>query len=757
MSRRRPLLNGSLPALTATAAAIGLLLTPAVRAQEAAAPPAATASAPEPAEPAKAAPAPKVEQVVITATRRREPIREVPMAVDTLSASELEKSGAQNLTDYLSAQPGVEVQSWGGTGLGAIAVRGVTTGDQTSATVGTYIDDTAFGSSTAYALGSTTALDMGLLDLNHIELLRGPQGTLYGAGAMGGVLKYVTNDPDASEFFGSLSAGGRYTEHGEWGNTVNGILNVPLKEDTAAMRVAAFRDQVAGYVDVVGPAAAKDVNGGTTTGGRIAFLLEPTSRFRVRLTATTQDIERDGTDYVDYDGATGRPIHGDLTKQLFVAEPYSVKIDLASADLEYDFGSARFNSVTAWQHNRVNHRIDDSAVLVPALAAAGLELGTTPFDQSVDLKKTTQEFRLTSAAGQPIEWLAGLWFDDERASNDQLVTSTLPDGSEGPDLAQAAQPSIYREYAAYGDLTWNATPRLALTAGARVARNEQTYTQRSDGLLFGGLTELTGDSEETSETWLGTARYALTPESNAYVRIASGYRPGGPNAVVRDPVTGDPLAPTTFEHDSLWSYEAGYKAELADKSLAFEAAVYDVEWSNIQQFYAVNNISVIVNAGDARVKGLELGSTWRPDARWNLHGSVAAVDARLVQDAPGLASSGARLPLTPEFSGTVGATFAFALGGHASYATLDEHYTGERNAGYDGSATAPNYHLPAYWLTNLSAGIDFGRMDIALFVRNAFDARGQAAASTGMFASGGPVQVSPVLPRTVGVTFTGRF
>ena len=176
--------------LTSTALAVAALFPPAAFAQAAA--PSAAASAPA----AAASTTQATQTIYVTATRRREPAREVPMQVDRLSADDLENSGAKNLIDYLAAQPGVDVKTGGGAGVGAVSIRGVTTGDQTIPTVGIYIDDVAYGSSSAFAAGSQTALDMSLLDLNHIEVLRGPQGTLYGASAMGGVVKYVTNEPE---------------------------------------------------------------------------------------------------------------------------------------------------------------------------------------------------------------------------------------------------------------------------------------------------------------------------------------------------------------------------------------------------------------------------------------------------------------------------------------------------------------------------------------------------------------------------------
>ena len=710
-------------------------------------------------QPAAAAPAPaasepeSVQSVTVTANRRREPAREVPMQVNVLSAEQLSQSGARSLSDYLANQPGIDVKTAGGAGLGAVNIRGVSTGDQTVSTVGTYIDDVAFGSSSAFLLGQTTALDMALLDLNHVELLRGPQGTLYGAGAMGGLLKYVTNEPDTGDFSGKISLGTSFTQAGAWSNVVNGVVNIPLKQDVAAVRVSAFREHEGGFVDAIGPAARKDANHGDTTGGRVAVLFEPTSRFHVRLTGTAQEIKRQGNDYVDYDATTGRPVHGELTRELVVSEPYTMRTGLASADLEYDFGWARLNSVTSVQESKLKERLDYSLVYGPLLLQlAGLDLATVPLDLYSNVRKTTQEFRLTSKGGGEIEWLAGLYYDREHGTNGQLVSSTMTAGGPGPDLVTGTLPSDYRETAAYGDVTWNATSRLSLTGGARIAQNRQHYTQMTDGPLVGGPTDNPGHSQETSKTWLATGRYALTSTSNAYLRAASGYRPGGPNAVV----VGSG-APSSFKHDSLWSYEAGYKADLLDKTLSVETSVYDIEWDNIQQFSAVNGIQVIVNAGKARIKGFEFASTWRPATNFSLDANLATIDGKLTEDAPGLGASGARLPNSARFSASAGARYSFSNAGNAAFLGAHERFVGERNAGFDGSSTLPNYKLPSYWMTDLTAGVSFQKFDLSLYLRNAFNEHAQLSASTSFVPLGGAVLVTPAQPRTAGVALTANF
>jgi len=694
-----------------------------------------------------------LDAVIVTASRRNEPVREVPMQVNVMSAESLDRSGAKSLRDYLSTEAGVELKSAGGPGMGSISMRGVSTGAQTIATVGVYVDDVAFGSSSPFANGPQQALDMALLDLNHIELLRGPQGTLYGAGAMGGLLKYVTNEPDTYEFSGKASLTASTTRNGGANSTASAVVNMPLKEDVAGLRVSAFGDRVGGTVDAAGPAAQKNVDRGSTTGARVSLLLTPSSKFKIRTTATTQSIRRDGTDFVDYNGATGQPIVNDQTRTLKVREPYSIKIDLFSADVEYDFGDARLNSITSKQRLRSHVVSDLSAGFVPLLASMGLAVDSASVDVHVKVDKATQEFRLTSKSDAQLEWLAGLYYDYESVGNAQDAVTTLAGGAPGPLLLSAAIPSTYRELALYGDVTWKFGPDWSLTGGLRVARNEQHYRQSGDGLLGGGMQGVSVDSGDTSKTYLLTARYRLTPASDVYARVATGYRPGGPNAVA-----GNPAIPATFQPDSLTSYETGYKADLLDKALSVQAAVYDIEWKDLQQYMPVNGLSIIVNAGAARVRGAELSVSWRPDARWTLTGNASAIDARLSEDAQGLGGvRGDRLPTSARFAAALSVNHSFELAGHAGYAGLTQRYVGQRNSGFDGSAALPNFRLPAYSLTDLQAGIDFKRASIAFFVRNLFDARGLTSANDAVRVLGGPLWVSLVQPRTLGATVTVPF
>jgi outer membrane receptor protein involved in Fe transport len=720
---------------------LATLCTPPLWAQATAAPaaPAGEADAARAAE--------KLDTVTVTATRRREPVRDVPLRVETLGAEGMERAGATSLSDYVGTLPGVDVKTSGGPGRGAVTMRGVSVGEQQIATVGVYIDDVAFGSSSAFVGGANTALDLSLLDLHHVEVLRGPQGTLYGAGAMGGLLKYVTHEPDSTQFSGKVGLGVRSARGGALGHTAHVVLNVPLSQDVAAVRVAAFDDHEGGYIQAVGRASGEHINDGNTRGARVSVLLEPMHRMKVRLTATQQEIQRNGLNVVEYGLANGQPVYGDLTRHLDVGEAYKTKTRLTSADFEYDFGWARFNAIASTQRL-------DSATGQDATAL----LGNNPaFDfvslnNAFGLRKQTQELRLTSPRGT-LEWLLGFYRNRETGHVGQRLWAQLAGGGDMT-LTTTGQPSSYRERAFYGDLTWNIDPTWSLTLGARVARNDQVYSVFIDDAL-----RSSAPSDDTAKTYLATLRYAIDKRSNVYFRAASGYRPGGPNSPAID-ANGEviPDTPATFSHDTLWSYELGYKADLLDKRLNIEAALFDIRWKDLQQPKAIGASTIVVNAGKARVRGVELAAHYQVDARWTLDGSLAWTDPKLTEDAPALGPAGSRMPNTAKLAFSLGARYAFDIAGRPSYAGLNLRRVGQRNAGFDqAGSSVPNFSQPAYTLLDAQWGVAVGQWQLATFVRNLTDKRAVLGADTALTAFGLPLNVTTTAPRTVGATLTLNF
>jgi len=688
----------------------------------------------------------KTEVVTVTATRRREPIRDVPLRVETISTEALERSGAASLTDYVGSLPGVHVESDGGPGRGQVNIRGVGVGGLSAPTVGIYIDDVAFGSSTGFVGEAVSSLDLSLLDLHHVELLRGPQGTLYGAGAMGGLLKYVTNDPDPSGLSGKAGVAVRQSRKGALGHTEHAVINAPLSEGVAALRVAAFNEHDGGFLRAVGPAAGKHVNDGDTRGMRLSVLLDPSSKLRVRLTATQQDIERDGTVIAQYDARTGQPLHGDLTQYLYRPEPYSIRTGVLSGTVEYEMGWARLNVIASSQRFKAKTTLDATDIV------GGAGLNFAGLDNDTKLRKRSAEVRLTSSRG-PIEWLAGFYHNKESGSRYQRLFAQLPDNSE-MDFVTSGQPSTFQENAVYGDITWNPSTAWSVTLGARNARNRQVY-----GTVTNGVKDFESGGKEGSKTYLATVRYSLDKTSSVYFRAASGYRPGGPNPPALDQDGSVvPGAPLSFTADELWSYEVGYKADLMDRRLFLEVALFDIRWDKLQQPVAFGVTTLTGNAGKAESKGLELALRYKVNDSFSVDGSLAWTDAKLTEDAPALGQSGSRLPNTAKVSASVNARYDFDLAGKRAWAGAGVRRVGQRNAGFDSPQTSiPYFSVPGYTLVDAQMGVDVDGWEVGAFVRNLGDKRALSGADTALTSFGGPLRATPVQPRTVGLSVARAF
>ncbi len=219
-----------------------------------------------------------------------------------------------------------------------------------------------------------------------------------------------------------------------------------------------------------------------------------------------------------------------------------------------------------------------------------------------------------------------------------------------------------------------------------------------------------------------------------------------------------PGTPTGFNHDTLWSYELGYKADLLDKRLNLEAAVYQIDWNDLQQPTALGVSTIVTNAGKARVRGFELALRYRADEHWNFDGSLASTDAKLSEDAPSLGPAGSRMPNTAKIAFSAGLRYAFDLSGHPSYAGLSARHVGQRNAGFDAvGSSVPNFSLPAYTMLDAQWGLDMGAWQLSTFVRNLTDKRALVGADTALTAFGLPLHATIAQPRTIGATLSYNF
>ncbi|HKQ16277.1 MAG TPA: TonB-dependent receptor, partial [Steroidobacteraceae bacterium] len=243
----------------------------------------------------------------------------------------------------------------------------------------------------------------------------------------------------------------------------------------------------------------------------------------------------------------------------------------------------------------------------------------------------------------------------------------------------------------------------------------------------------------------------------SYLRYATGYRPGGPNVVLND-LSGQPLASPTFAADELRSYEAGIKTNTADGRFGVDAAVYFIKWDDLQINAVRNGLGVVDNAAAAESKGAELTLTLVPTPQLALVAALAYIDAELSEDAPDLGGlEGDRLPDTPKFTGSLSADYNFELGGREAFLGTTVRHVTDRVSSYDASPGVPQYELPEYTTVDFRTGVQLGAARLQLYVKNAFDERGQLSATTGFSALGGPAWVSLVQPRTIGLNFITQF
>ena len=693
--------------------------------------------------------------IIVTAQRRAERVLDVPQSLTALSSADLERLGARQLVDIVTAVPGVQFTSQGA-GSGSISIRGVSTGADIGRTVSTYVDDVPYGSTSGFGGSPAYTADVALFDLDRVELLRGPQGTLYGASSMGGLLKYVTRAPSLTTFGGAVNAGVAGTRFGGTSYNGNAVINLPLATDGAALRASAFYSREGGYVDNI-QNGQQNVGASRVYGGRLDLLLAPVDNLTTRLTGFAQDIRRNGGLYSDR-YLNGQPANGLLDQAHPFAEPYRASFRLAAANVTYNFGAATLTSITSYQQARTENQPDFSELYVPYLQlVAGLPLTGVRASYAYDTNKFTQEVRLASRTGARFEWQIGGFYTHEDVVNRIKFFSYGAGLTPFPlNLATADIPSSYQEYAAFGNLTWHLTDKLDVSGGIRWSHNNQSYTQNATGILLGSAP--TSYSRESVTTYLANLRYHFSTNVMAYARFATGYRPGGPNVTTRDLATGQLLGPTTFGSDTLRSYEAGLKADTRDRTFSIDASGYYIDWSNIQLYNVVNGNSTITNVGGARVKGAELTLTARPDPNVTISGAFAYNDGYLTTASATLgATKGDRLPNAPHFTAAVNADYVLRSASFRPTFGATLRYVGDRTSGFDASAGSPQYHLPDYVLADLRAGFSVGMFDVQLYVHNVFDERAQLSASTVQSILGGPAQITILRPRSIGMNVGVHF
>jgi iron complex outermembrane receptor protein len=729
------------------------------------------------------------EEVVVTAQKRKEAIQDIPASVTVVGSQLLEQQRATDFQDLVPLVPGLSVT--GDTpGVTRVTLRGINTGGVAS-TVGVYFNDVPFGSSSGLANAAVVSGDFDTFDMARIEVLRGPQGTLYGASSLGGVIKYVPNAPNSKRFEARILASAEAVDNGDPGYSVTGLVNVPLS-DTFALRASGFYRFDSGFIDSIGdnpiPSLtnpAINIVGGTLVkkglnsvdrfGGRIAALYKPSDRFTLDVATQLQDINSDGASVVDADPQSLKPLNSDVQSR-YLLEVNDTSYRVYSGTINWNLGPVNLESVTSYGTFESDFKVDAAIQTQltggPALASLVTYLfgndETRPLSavlpQTTSTDKFTQELRLVSPGRRTVDWLLGGYFTHEDSTILQKIlateagTDTIATGV--PILADLSLDSTYKEIAGFANATWHVTPRFDLSLGGRASHNKQNASQVADGPLVGGHTEYEDvTSSESPFTYSFAPRFELKKNSSIYGRIASGFRPGGPNVL---PPGAPPEVPRTYKSDSLTSYELGVKAGggPADK-FSLDLSGFYLDWKDIQLFLVVNNFGINGNGGTAVSKGLELAASVFPASGLALSLNGAYTNAKLTQDTDPIVGglNGDPLPYVPEWSFGLTADYEWTVKGSSrAYVGGSLDYTGDRTVAFTiRAADGSIQQADSFATLNLRAGLYHGHWSVELYGKNLTNEMGITTINPAGALPNGALGLGLIRPRTIGVSIGTTF
>jgi len=697
----------------------------------------------------------QLEEVVVSAEKRNERLQEVPVPVTAIAANTLLNSNQLRIQDYYTSIPGLSVTPRIAS-QDILAIRGITTGPGTNPTVGVTVDDVPYGASTLLG-GGLAVPDIDPGDLARVEVLRGPQGTLYGASSMGGLLKFVTVDPSTEGLFGRIQAGTSGVHNGDGpGYNLRGSVNVPLG-DTLAVRASGFTRRDPGYID--NPSLhMSGINEQRVSGGRLSALWRPSADVSVKVSALYQDAKGDGSSDIDV-----QPGLGDL-QQNYVrgVGSFDRKVQAYSATLTAKLGEVNLIAVSGYNVNSYTDSFDLSYAL-STYTAGQFGVTGTPVTEDIKNRKFTQEIRLSGPLGANFEWLAGGFYTHESPTFLQNLLAANPlTGAQVGVWYESSFPTTYSEYAGFADLTYHFTDQFDIQLGGRESHIEQsasqTYIGVYDPVFLGAASPVIYPrvgANANAFTYLVTPRFKLTPDMMIYLRLASGYRAGGPNAA--------PDVPRLYSPDKTQNYEIGFKGDFLGHTLSVDTSIYYIDWKDIQVPLTDPNTfeGYTANGRNARSEGLELSVESRPLTGLTIATSLSWGKAELTADLPlgpynAYGVSGDRLPYSSRFSGMVSLQQDFPLAnGVNGFIGGSLSYVGDREGLFTSPPTAPDrQNLPAYAKADLRAGATYRSLTMTFFVNNVADRRGVLNGGLG---ESPPFAFTYIQPRTLGVTLVETF
>ena len=734
----------------------------------------------------------QLEEIVVTAEKRETTVQTTPISLTAVTGADIEDRGLTNLSDLILSVPGVSIRT-SGPGMSEFEMRGVASTGGNSPTVGFYYDETSLTAPSAANEGKIV-ISPSLYDLNRVEVLRGPQGTLYGSGSMGGTIKVIPNAPNPEAFDASGEVVFADTDHGGFDHAENAMVNLPFGNGIAAVRLVGSYAYDAGWIDriVIAPGdfpvavgntrgnvqaapVAEDyhnVNDVERTTFRASALIKPVDGLSITPSFFYQKLHSGGLPYIDSDPGT------DAHYQPFdVAEVYSDEFKLTSVNIKYTTPILELSSVTSYWTRNEPITQDTSESWTTGLGLTGYTaaqggLGAASAIEYNPSHQTTEEFRISSVGDANPKWLIGYYYSDFHSAWDIVFPSQNGAALFGSNnLFSYFSPMPIYQQSLFGEVTYNITEPWAITLGARRYHYDAPVSLDQFGALTSTVVTSTSEKDQ-GVTPKVSMSYQFTKDLMVYATAAKGFRPGGGTGPV--PTSG-PLSceaqlqqeygssgfvngPISFKSDTVWSYEVGEKLRLFENRMTVNASIYFEKWDGVQQTNSLSSCGYVytANAGNAHVRGgeLELQGIVAPDL--TLSGNVGYTHAALISSTLTDAgfNPGTAIQDVPRWSSSVSAAYRHSLSDKlALTARLDNTFTGIRT-----DETYSINELPSYDLTNVRGGLDGGRWSAVLFVNNLGDKRAvlnditQAAVNLATYN-----RVAVSQPRTAGVDLNYRF
>ncbi len=662
-----------------------------------------------------------LQTIEVTASKRKQLVLDVPYSVTAISAAEIRDRGVLDIRDMQSTVPSLFITD-NGPGQSRIQLRGMST-IAGLPTVGQYLDEMTINLDQVQR-----ALDIPLVDMARIEVLRGPQGTLYGDGSLGGTIKFITRNPrlDATEF--SAEAGMRRLSGGQTGYFANAVANLPLAKDTAGLRIVAGYEKSPGWVDN-STTGAKDINGGDRQYIRAKGLAKLGASSDVSVLLYHYRLSQDNGSFSRADGSI----------PVAIAAPSDDEVTMASVLLNVDVGFATLTSATGWIDRSLLQQADVTGFFGPRLPpsllppGAGIALRT-----DMRFKIISEELRLASNDNGPLTWLAGLYFrkSDSTQTRTTPVTSATPVGI----LNQTGtSPADTQQQAVFGEVSYAVSPAVIVSAGLRSFREDQDLRSvGATGALFTDSASFKATSPRFNALW----KYER--DASAYATVSKGFRSGGFNAVPPPPKYGP---------EKLWNYEVGNKAALMGGKLQYDVALYYSRYSDVQGLDVPPNslFATTINTGKASGPGVDLALAAEVSKGLNIDLALGYNDLKYDVDTAER-QKGDPLNYIPKLTAALGITSRFVWPGlgmpgmvRADYQHTDSTRVIVRNQKIDVHTDAANY-------VNLRVGVEQPGWQAYLEGRNLNNFQGVVNPGFGAIVD----DVRPA-PRSVGFTVRAQF